>query len=302
MSIAANYVTQSRVSGPYTIALPPRKYITSQDVEKLKKEPGIKEVQATFLSDDVIIYAIPSKTDFSLGALDERWILFEIELIGMRPQEELRQKETILLVNNEKMKRKYEGIIGKNVQLVRKDQQGNKKSWTYRVKAMTIEQRDDETLRFVINAKEAQKTALFLGYDRVAIELKSSITNEQARELHKKVSDLAALYNGVGDVQASETNNLEKLFVIYYRLSFISSLLLVVSCLYLMLEQKFKDNRYLWAIYLSQGMTKKQVIFKLIGSIPLLWIQSVCISGGLLLLLYGTEDGLLHPLTVYTKL
>lgn len=305
IDISANRMTQTTEVDGYDVALPPRKYISINAVQNIRMYEGIEAVRLSALTDDLKIYQIPATAHNleSAVVLEEVGlvpVLVENELVHtLQIEKQLVKNEAVLIVPSKKDFQRNQLKIGEKLMIIRSDLQGDLKSWTYKIADVKVLESSNPNMKIAVNAQKAIETKLFPGFNDVEVILKPSISKETYTILLNKMTTLSALYND--GIVAEDDNPLAKLFKSYFVITFIVSILFSCMTIYFMLDRKLEELGHVWGIYLSQGMTKYKVWILLVSSIPLLWVQSVFISGFILLVLYINEDFVSYPIIIYIK-
>lgn len=303
--VSANRVTQTTDVDGYDVALPPRKYISESEVEKIQMYEDVISLHLTALTDDLKIFQVPAIAQ----NLEEARALEEVSLVPLLLQDErvhtlqikkqLVKNHAILIVPSKAIQQKHQSEIGEKLVIRRSDTQGNLKSWTYTIAAIKVVDSINPNIKIAINAQKAIQTHLFSGYNDVEVFLAPTISKEAYTTILNKISTLSAFYND--GIVGGNDNPLAKLFKSYYVITFIVSILFTCITIYFMLDRKLEEEGYVWGIYLSQGMTKYKVWLLLVKSMPLLWVESVLISSVILLVLYINQDYVSYPIIVYIK-
>ncbi|MGG4037628.1 FtsX-like permease family protein [Heyndrickxia ginsengihumi] len=268
------------------------------DVEQLEKHPGVLYIEKIPFMEDVEtlidLQAItPSLTQWiyhtdshykkyegKVIIPNVRYVIFDKhdmnDLITRKKYRETKEKVIIfnpIHSNSEEEK----SLIGKNISLIKmyNSSSGRKvkekdlevldvmnEPYTYKIN-QTTKMKNEDYLTIAMDKETAIESGLFKGYSELYIFTKKDLSQEKSTNLDKQVKNITSTVPGslMEDITSviRDNANLFNLFKVFGALLFFVSILLTTISMTIILFSKYQLQKRNWGIYLSLGMSKKNI-------------------------------------------
>ncbi|WP_052137834.1 FtsX-like permease family protein [Heyndrickxia ginsengihumi] len=134
--------------------------------------------------------------------------------------------------------------------------------YTYKIN-QTTKMKNEDYLTIAMDKETAIESGLFKGYSELYIFTKKDLSQEKSTNLDKQVKNITSTVPGslMEDITSviRDNANLFNLFKVFGALLFFVSILLTTISMTIILFSKYQLQKRNWGIYLSLGMSKKNI-------------------------------------------
>lgn len=311
--LTANETIQYGTQEGKRVVLNEKEAFNYEDIKHLEELKGVKEIEKTAFNFDLATRLDKGFEDNEENSLFENIEVFIMDEYDLKIKklpynyEELKGK-ALVYTTYAPGEKEFSKNVGENVYIERKNNNEELEVWVYEVLDVVYIEMDNKTSEsettIFLDLETATTNHLFDGYNEIKISLEENVSKNHIDVINQSTKEMAAvvpgsLYQNISEFKV-EDNNIYYLMTLLSILTFIISIILSSISLFIMVIGKYEENKHVWAIYLSLGMSRKNVSRLLISDIYILLTQSAIVSGLAFVLMY-LFLGSLYSLLYYFK-